>query len=186
MDFSASSKKALRWAADNLLRKGDTLVLLHIEHHGRDEAKHVLWSHSGSRKNKIKTAPSHSLLHCIAHVPCIQSLAFARFIRRSVAALIPLEELKDTAIRQRYDIPDDAEVLDMLDAVSREKELSVVLKLYWGDPREKVCEAVGELNLESLVMGSRGLGQIQRILLGSVTNYVLSNASCPVTVVKAK
>ena len=52
MDFSASSKKALRWAADNLLRKGDTLVLLHIHHHGRDEAKHVLWSHSGSRKRR--------------------------------------------------------------------------------------------------------------------------------------
>ncbi|KQK10578.1 hypothetical protein BRADI_2g55000v3 [Brachypodium distachyon] len=149
MDFSASSKKALRWAAHNFLRKGDILVLLHIEHRGRDEAKHVLWSQSGS-------------------------------------PLIPLEELRDTAVRQRYDIPEDAEVFDMLDTVEREKELAVVLKLYWGDPREKVCEAVGELQLDSLVMGSRGLGQIQRILLGSVTNYVLSNASCPVTVVKAK
>ncbi|KAF0920862.1 hypothetical protein E2562_037506 [Oryza meyeriana var. granulata] len=149
MDFSASSKKALQWAADNLLRKGDTLVLLHIQHHGRDEAKNVLWSHTGS-------------------------------------PLIPLEELMETAVRQRYDIPSDGEVFDMLNAVSRKEELSVVLKMYWGDPREKVCEAVGELKLESLVMGSRGLGQIQRILLGSVTNYVLSNAPCPVTVVKAK
>ncbi|KAL5227015.1 hypothetical protein ABZP36_015280 [Zizania latifolia] len=149
MDFSASSKKALRWTVDNLLRKGDTIVLLHIRHHGRDEAKNALWSRSGS-------------------------------------PLIPLAELMEQAVRQRYDIPPDDEVFDMLNAVSREKELGVVLKMYWGDPREKVCEAVGELKLESLVMGSRGLGQIQRILLGSVTNYVLSNASCPVTVVKAK
>ncbi|KAG8054749.1 hypothetical protein GUJ93_ZPchr0001g29387 [Zizania palustris] len=149
MDFSASSKKALRWAVDNLLRKGDTIVLLHIRHHGRDEAKNTLWSRSGS-------------------------------------PLIPLAELMEQAVRQRYDIPSDDEVFDMLNAVSREKELGVVLKMYWGDPREKVCEAVSELQLESLVMGSRGLGQIQRILLGSVTNYVLSNASCPVTVVKAK
>jgi nucleotide-binding universal stress UspA family protein len=49
MDFSPSSKKALKWAVDNLVRKGDTLVLLHIRHHGREEAKNVLWSHTGSR-----------------------------------------------------------------------------------------------------------------------------------------
>jgi hypothetical protein len=41
----------------------------------------------------------------------------------SIAALIPLEELKDTAIRQRYDIPADAEVFDMLETVAREKEV---------------------------------------------------------------
>jgi hypothetical protein len=49
----------------------------------------------------------------------------------------------------------------------------VVLKLYWGDPREKVCEAVAELSLESLVMGSRGLGQIQRFVITSELNCFL-------------
>nr|CAB3474816.1 unnamed protein product [Digitaria exilis] len=125
MDFSPSSKKALRWTADNLVRKGDTLVLLHVRHHGREEAKNVLWSHTGS-------------------------------------PLIPLEELMEPPVRQRYDMPEDPEVYDMLNALARQKELCVVVKMYWGDPREKVCDAVGELNLESLVMGSRGLGQIQR------------------------
>ncbi|KAL6853673.1 hypothetical protein ACP4OV_019702 [Aristida adscensionis] len=149
MDFSPSSKKALRWATDNLARKGDTLVLLHIRHHGRDEAKNALWARTGS-------------------------------------PLIPLEELMDPPVRQRYDMPEDPEVYETLSDAARQKEMCVVVKMYWGDPREKVCDAVGELNLESLVMGSRGLGQIQRILLGSVTNYVLSNASCPVTVVKSK
>ncbi|XP_008657063.1 universal stress protein PHOS32 isoform X2 [Zea mays] len=149
MDFSPSSKKALRWAIDNLVRRGDTLVLLHVRHHGREEGKNVLWSRTGS-------------------------------------PLVPLEELMEPPVRQRYDVPYDAEVFDMLNAAARQKEMRVVVKMYWGDPREKVCDAVEELQIESLVMGSRGLGQIQRILLGSVTNYVLSNASCPVTVVKSK
>lgn len=55
MDFSPSSKKALRWAIDNLVRRGDTLVLLHVRHHGREEGKNVLWSRTGSRKSLLRT-----------------------------------------------------------------------------------------------------------------------------------
>ena len=51
MDYSDSSKKALGWAVDNLLRRGDTLVVVHVLHHGGEETKHALWAKSGSRKH---------------------------------------------------------------------------------------------------------------------------------------
>jgi nucleotide-binding universal stress UspA family protein len=52
MDTSASSKRALDWAIRNLLRRGDTLVVLHVLHPGGDEAKRAaLWAKSGSRKH---------------------------------------------------------------------------------------------------------------------------------------
>lgn len=50
VDFSACSKKALKWAIDNILRKGDNLILVTVRPEGNyEESEMQLWEATGSR-----------------------------------------------------------------------------------------------------------------------------------------
>ncbi|KAJ8622866.1 hypothetical protein MRB53_031395 [Persea americana] len=53
-----------------------------------------------------------------------------------------------------------------------------------GDPKETICAAVENLKISLLILGSHGRGAIKRAFLGSVSNYCMQNANCPVLVVK--
>ncbi|GLT55105.1 hypothetical protein SLA2020_282540 [Shorea laevis] len=46
MDFSKSSKNALRWAIDNLADKVDTPFIIHINPNTLDESHSQLWAKS--------------------------------------------------------------------------------------------------------------------------------------------
>jgi nucleotide-binding universal stress UspA family protein len=46
-----------------------------------------------------------------------------------------------------------------------------------------LCEFAREIDARALVLGSRGRGGIRRALLGSVSDYVVRNAPCPVVVI---
>ncbi|GMJ02108.1 hypothetical protein like AT3G17020 [Hibiscus trionum] len=149
MDFSPSSKNALKWAMENVVRKGDHLILITIRpeaHYEKGEMQ--LWEVTGS-------------------------------------PFIPLSDLSDPAVMKKYGVKQhDPEIVDIVAAGAKQKEVQVLMKIYWGDPREKLCEAIDAIPLTCIIVGNRGLGKLKRAIMGSVSNYVVNNASCPVTVVK--
>ncbi|KAL2927432.1 Universal stress protein PHOS34 [Bienertia sinuspersici] len=118
MDFSKGSKAALKWAMDGLLKEGNNLFMIHIQHSQALESRNRMWSDSGSPE-------SDKVMH-------------------------------------GYGVEIEPEVLDLLRTISSQLQVNVFWKIYWGDAREKICEAAVHLHLDTLAMGSRGLSSIRR------------------------
>ncbi|KAK9068528.1 hypothetical protein SSX86_012642 [Deinandra increscens subsp. villosa] len=53
-----------------------------------------------------------------------------------------------------------------------------------GNPKEILVEAVEQMDVDLLVVGSRGLGHIKRAVLGSISDYCAHHAKCPVLIVR--
>ena len=61
---------------------------------------------------------------------------------------------------------------------------NVTGEVLFGEPRELIIDHANRLNVDVIAMGARGLGAIQRLLLGSVSDYVLKHANCSVLIAK--
>jgi len=50
--------------------------------------------------------------------------------------------------------------------------------------KQEIVNKAKQLNVDVVVVGTRGLGTLSRLLLGSVSSYVIENAPCSVFVVR--
>jgi nucleotide-binding universal stress UspA family protein len=72
-----------------------------------------------------------------------------------------------SALRGRGTLPDNAEAL-----------------VIEGEPGPALCKLAEDVGAAAIVVGSRGRGGIKRAFLGSVSDHVVRNASCPVVVTR--
>ncbi len=57
-------------------------------------------------------------------------------------------------------------------------------QLLFGDPAESIINVADTRACDLIVMGTRGLGPLRSLLVGSKTQKVVSLANCPVLVIK--
>jgi nucleotide-binding universal stress UspA family protein len=81
------------------------------------------------------------------------------------------------------------EAQEVLDAQARKIEEAggtiAGAHLRMGERRDQaIVHLADEVGAGLIVMGSRGLGGVRRALMGSVSDYVVRNAHCPVMVVR--
>ncbi|MCP3030025.1 universal stress protein [Halobacillus sp. A1] len=53
-----------------------------------------------------------------------------------------------------------------------------------GNLGHKICEYAEQHDIDLIIVGNRGLGNVKKFFLGSVSNNVAQHAKCPVLIVK--
>ncbi|XP_044479053.1 universal stress protein A-like protein [Mangifera indica] len=72
--------------------------------------------------------------------------------------------------------------------VSRCYEIGITCEAWImkGDPKEVICREVQRIHPDLLVVGSRGLGPFQRVFVGTVSEFCVKHAECPVITIKRR
>jgi nucleotide-binding universal stress UspA family protein len=76
------------------------------------------------------------------------------------------------------------DVLDKLKERGVQKGVNVTTLLEAGSPYETILTASERIKADTIIVGTSGKTAIDRVLIGSVSEYVVRNARCTVIVVK--
>jgi nucleotide-binding universal stress UspA family protein len=90
----------------------------------------------------------------------------------SQAEMVQLEEQRITS------------VLDWAEQVCQEAGVQTISRTEFGEAKYIIGRIAQEENCDLIVVGSHGYGRVERALLGSVSDYVVHRAQCPVMVVR--
>lgn len=96
----------------------------------------------------------------------------AAFEQVSLSGYVPTE-LKEGAYKL---------LAELMHEIPREIKAKTQVEI--GTPAEVIVETAEDGHFDLVVMGSRGFGAIKSLLMGSVSQYVLQHAHCPVLVVR--
>lgn len=103
----------------------------------------------------------------------------AQFIGGAPEGLNAVEEIRaslEKSAREK-EIPRTVEALGKLDAAPE-------VALLWGHAAEQIVKFAEDNQNDLVVMGSHGRSALKRAFLGSVSQAVVNQTKCPVTIVK--
>ncbi|MFB5661782.1 universal stress protein [Alteribacillus sp. HJP-4] len=76
------------------------------------------------------------------------------------------------------------EKLEPIEIKLKEKNISYEIHLKHGEPGPTIVKFANDGEYDCVVLGSRGLNQLQTMVLGSVSHKVAKRVHCPVMIVK--
>ena len=130
---------------------------------GSEHSKRALKQAVQLIKN-LRTTSSLTILHVNQHVPVVDP---------TVSEEVNIDELLNE---------EGEKILKLAEALLSGAEVKYASKSVFGDPAAEITKAAK--NHDLIIMGSRGLGAIGEIVLGSVSHKVIKHTTCPVLIVK--
>ncbi|MCC7487724.1 MAG: universal stress protein [Burkholderiales bacterium] len=118
-----------------------------------------------------QAAPARAVVHLVNVEPKLDNYGMVR------AYLSRKQHREATAARANLVFEPAAKLLDRAGVRYR-------THLIYGDPPAAIVRAARLLKCEAIIMGTRGLGAIGRILLGSVASKVSQLSKVPVTLIR--
>jgi len=120
----------------------------------------------------------------------------AIFLAEHIGVDVVAIYVKDNSVLARFPVPDDVfsfnidklldkealSILDKVEKMGNKSGVRVIKKLVEGIPDEEIIKGARKSDL--IVMGSKGMTALDRILIGSVSEKVLHHAPCPVMIVR--
>ncbi|MBS4211123.1 MULTISPECIES: universal stress protein [Neobacillus] len=76
------------------------------------------------------------------------------------------------------------DLLQQAITLAEEEGIEIETHYVMGEPAIQIAKKADELNYQLIVIGSRGLGNIKGLMLGSVSQKVSQLAHCPVLIIK--
>ncbi|TMJ34897.1 MAG: universal stress protein [Alphaproteobacteria bacterium] len=169
LDGSMEANKSLDLAIDFAAAFDAELVLLHVI------------------SNQFLTDGERRLAESEYHADLQQALSSSIFM----ALTVPPPATSEGLVRASHEIGLAVRsaigrgIMSRAEQKAKGKRVSSVRAvLRDGDPATELLAAAEEEKPDLLVMGRRGLGGIQRLLLGSVSHKVSNSAECTVVIVK--
>ncbi len=77
-----------------------------------------------------------------------------------------------------------SQLLSQAEELVKDLGVKYNLRLEFGSPRLVITEVAEEENTDVIFMGSRGLGAVKRLILGSVSDYTIHHAPCSVYILR--
>jgi nucleotide-binding universal stress UspA family protein len=87
-------------------------------------------------------------------------------------------------IRDQIIVEEREQITERIKTIAQDMRITIDMIVRLGDPRSEILKVAEEIGVDLIAVGSTGKGLGQRILLGSVSTYIVTHAKVSTLVIR--